>query len=367
MEKSLEPQVDRDDLKRITKKLLAERFCTAIQALIDNAGINDTKKALHNYMLHSGMAGACYFSNIIEGDSIEKISKIYFFAESSLSNGQSVLEIREKGAICDTVGCILGDGPPELCNEILQPSVDGLAECVDTDFEIVSQSYLNRGAHRCQKIIRKKGTKFSTREELGQIKKRIEIPELSNEELFSCACQYLGNWWNYTTSGFVDLFGSERSIEILRPYMQNCGKVTGIALSRELKMHEKDVLAIGTLVDFYGGVMQQTGNVTTKIDMMEKEITSCPFSSSPVETCKQMEFISQGLVEVINPDYEFAYDRMMSKGDKTCHWVIKKKHSGANKASSSQEDPDPLKVLKLRFAKGEISKEDYIEMRSLLE
>jgi hypothetical protein len=140
----LEPHVDQEEIKRITEQLLAERLCAAAQALIDNAGINDIKKALHPYMLNSGMAGACFFSDTVKGDAIERISTMYFLAESCLSNCQSVLEIREKGAICETVGCILGDGPPELCTCILQSSVDGMAECVDSNYEITSQSFFEQ-------------------------------------------------------------------------------------------------------------------------------------------------------------------------------------------------------------------------------
>jgi hypothetical protein len=208
----LEPHIDQEEIERITKQLLAERLCTAVQALVDNAEINDVKKVLHPFMLHTGMAGACYFSNIVKGDAIERISMIYFLAESSLSNRQSVLEIRENGAICETIGCILGDGPPELCIHFLQSSVDGLAECVDSNYQIVSQSFLNRGAPYCQKIIRRKGTSFSTRDELGPLKKRIDKPNLSNEEIFSNACQYLGNWWNYVTLGSIDLLGAAKSV-----------------------------------------------------------------------------------------------------------------------------------------------------------
>jgi hypothetical protein len=50
--------------------------------------------------------------------------------------------------------------------------------------------------------------------------------------------------------------------------------------------------------------------------------------------------------------------------------VVNEKRESAkflSKAVSSSNFDDPLKVLKLRFAKGEITKEQYEEMRKLLE
>ncbi|MBT3762185.1 MAG: hypothetical protein HOF89_06370 [Candidatus Nitrosopelagicus sp.] len=37
------------------------------------------------------------------------------------------------------------------------------------------------------------------------------------------------------------------------------------------------------------------------------------------------------------------------------------------KEKNTSSDDDPLKILKVRFAKGEISKEEYEEMKSTLE
>jgi hypothetical protein len=361
MEKGLEPGINPEEFKKILKRLLAERLCTAIQALIDTAGVDGGKKALDRYMFHSGMAGSEYFSPIVKGDSLERISMAYFLAESCLSNGQSVLEIRENGAICDTVGCILGDGPPELCIHFLQSSVDGFAKDIDDNYEIVSQSFLNRGSPCCQKVIRKKGTNFTTREELGPLRSRVEKSNLSKEEMFSISCQYLGEWWNNTTLGFINLFGSEKTLMILRPYMRHSGLVMGIALSKELKIPGRDASAIGSLIDYYGSFMQQTGKVSTSnAEMVEKEISSCPFSSSPFEICKQEEFIHQGIVEAINPEYEFACDRMMTKGDKMCHWTIRRKASiPVEKKESNSSNADPVDRLTSKFIDGEITEEEF--------
>jgi len=50
---------------------------------------------------------------------------------------------------------------------------------------------------------------------------------------------------------------------------------------------------------------------------------------------------------------------MMTKGDKTCHWTIKKKGELV-KEKLKEEAPsdDPVKMLAMRFAKGEITEEE---------
>ena len=44
-----------------------------------------------------------------------------------------------------------------------------------------------------------------------------------------------------------------------------------------------------------------------------------------------------------------------------------KKKAQKRKASLSSGGEDPIKALKLRFAKGEITKEEFLEMKSMLE
>jgi len=112
------------------------------------------------------------------------------------------------------------------------------------------------------------------------------------------------------------------------------------------------VLLIQAMHQRKGEVRKQTGNA-------DCEIMECPFSGSPSESCLQYEAFFNGICEAIDPSYEFAYDRMMTKGDKTCHWTIRKKGELV-KEELKEEAPsdDPVKMLAMRFAKGEITEEE---------
>jgi len=69
----------------------------------------------------------------------------------------------------------------------------------------------------------------------------------------------------------------------------------------------------------------------------------------------------------MNPEYEFAFDRMMSKGDSTCHWAVRKKGE-PEKEKPKEETPsdDSAKMLAMRFAKGEITHEEFDKSMELL-
>jgi hypothetical protein len=100
---------------------------------------------------------------------------------------------------------------------------------------------------------------------------------------------------------------------------------------------------------------------------IEKIIHSCPFEDVSYEVCKHLEGMLNGICEAINPSYEFAYDRMMTMGDKSCHWTIKKKESMIEKPESQVADKDEmLRKLKWRLTNGEITPEQYKELRDLL-
>jgi len=56
-----------------------------------------------------------------------------------------------------------------------------------------------------------------------------------------------------------------------------------------------------------------------------------------------------------------------SKGDSTCHWVVRKKgESAKEKPMETKTSDDPAKILAIRYAKGEITKEEYEEKMAII-
>jgi hypothetical protein len=94
----------------------------------------------------------------------------------------------------------------------------------------------------------------------------------------------------------------------------------------------------------------------------------CPFANAPPEICVQFESFINGICDSVAPSFEFQYVHMMTKGDKSCHWVIERKTNGIKETPNHVEvgSKDALEILKKRLASGEISKAEYKELRDLL-
>ncbi len=130
---------------------------------------------------------------------------------------------------------------------------------------------------------------------------------------------------NIFTSISIDLIGSERTLELALPQ----AKMLGIKVGKNLiggSGGDGNIQTIREKLDFLGSMQGHIGTPVKLVGSgLEREIKECPCKGSSPEVCKQFEAISNGVCEVINPDFEFAYDRTMSEGDTTCHWVVRKK------------------------------------------
>ncbi len=95
-------------------------------------------------------------------------------------------------------------------------------------------------------------------------------------------------------------------------------------------------------------------------------VVECPFSQAPPEVCIQYEAFFKGVCEAIDPEVEFVYDRMMSDGDPSCHWTLKRKRAPASQGASVEvlDEEDMVKKLKWRLTNGEIGIDEY---RTLLD
>jgi hypothetical protein len=128
---------------------------------------------------------------------------------------------------------------------------------------------------------------------------------------------------------------------------------------------ESRAIAIYDVVQLISELHQRKSEIVLEDEGAAGTVGECPFAgSAPPETCLQYESFFNGICEAIDPSYEFAYDRMMTKGDKTCHWTIRKIGQTVSRDDAVPEDP--IKVLKLRYAKGEITREEYQRMKEEL-
>ena len=156
-------------------------------------------------------------------------------------------------------------------------------------------------------------------------------------------------------------------MKLLRERAKEWGSEVGPTIAKKLGIEGREIADLAKLVDLFEQTIKQNGEVASNGISAKKEIIECPLSSGPPEHCLQLESFLSGICEVINPEYEFSYDLMMTKGDKTCHWTIRKKNEA--RGEKSMEEPsldDPIKRLTNKFIDGEITEEEFRKKMAVL-
>jgi hypothetical protein len=283
--------------------------------------------------------------------------------------------VYEKGSIAVLSDCPFKDGPIEICNTLCDFGPNVFGEAFAPTYETIMTSKLSAGDTECRWISKPRSQSMPVHSsELGQPVAMIVNWAFPKEIIDSFSIQYLAEFWVIATRALIDHAGGDFASVITRPYMEHSGishglhyrnsskndpnnnlrSITNCISSCELSLHMKGDAAIMSMADSEG------------------TITECPFKDAPPEVCAQFESFCNGICEAIDPEFEFRYDRMMSRGDKTCHWTIRKKMGSAiggknEEAVTSTVSDDPFKALKLRFVQGEITEEEYRRMKKELE
>jgi len=333
------------------------------RSLLSEVGANKTLDASKTYTKVWGIQFASMAKQRfgLEGKGVEDVALPYYWAHCATSFGHiKPMEIRDGKAIVELYACPVTfiNAPPEICIAMSHNLAEGLCHAINPEYEFIFTHHLSNNDGRCRYIVKKKSSKAEL-DDLGTLQKTIPLI-LSQDEMLKVSGFVCYATLNIFTSVSIDLMGSERTLELALPQAKELGVKVGNHLIGG-SGGNGNIQTIREKLDFLSLLQGQTGTPAIFTgSVLEREITECPYKGSPPEVCKQLEAIYNGVCEAINPDYEFAYDRMMSKGDKTCHWVVRKRGQPA-KEKSKEEAPsdDPTKMLAMRFAKGEVSLEEF--------
>jgi predicted hydrocarbon binding protein len=347
--------------------------CTinSFRAILNEVGLNRTIEATRHYNEAWGRAVVGMVRERFgqQANDLESLAMTGYYVHSCTSMGHiKPLEIYEGGAIAELFACPNPGmrAPPEMCIAMSHIMANSFCQCINPNYEVIYTHHMGDGDDCCRWVLKKKSSKF-TIDNLGRLEKTIPL-ELSMDERISFASRMviMSQLFNFTAV-LNDLVGPQRTLELVIPL----AKETGLRLGAMMKGGadvKGDLSMIKDKMDFLVSPLQQSGpTAIISSSGIEKEILDCPFKGCAPEVCKQFEGVFNGVCEAINPDYEFAYDSMMSKGDSTCHWVVRKKgESGGEKSKEEMPLDDPMKILKMRFAKGEISEEEYRRQKAVL-
>jgi len=307
-------------------RYLFDLYWTTALALIDAAGLNSTLELIDPYIKFHSAATVQVMKEKFKFRANDPFSMAVWAQYGAAFNGVRIknFQLFDQGFTADLSYCPSQKLSRDFCY-LTEFNTNHMVQAMDNNYEYCYTKMLARGDPYCQIMNKKKSCMI-----WGEVtKKSVEVPfpKMSDEELEYWQSANYSQQWIYMTNALVDFAGKEKAAEMLRPYMKALGKSTAIDLFKELGLKDRDTKIITLIIDHCNSGTNQKGEYLTRSpERVEKEITQCIFSSASQDICANaLEARENGICEAINPECEFCLTKRMCKGDKTCHWVIKKK------------------------------------------
>lgn|GEM_PF-6331898 len=317
-------KLSKEKLQELKRYIFMEFFSAALQACIDTIGPEDTTKMFQPYNMLSGHAIVINLDAKnrfphTQNDLLRAAIQFYYIMPlvwmASICNGF----LTANSFSADVTRC-LGQNLPLLCegcNTVAQAQV----ETINPSFMFYCDAGLRKGQDRCKTTVRTKGGNADPIEEATTCILPVRVTE---EEIDFWPVHYFTGYWSYATIILVDSVGEEKAREIWGPYFENAGASVALMLKRELNIEETDARGIGAIMDFLNDMSTQTGELTQFTpNIVTRTINQCPFAGPGM--CYQYKKVADGVCRVINPNYEFKYESMMTRGDSSCKWVVSKR------------------------------------------
>jgi hypothetical protein len=354
-------------------QLLFNWYTTAVQAIVDSSNPEKALEVLDPYNRNANMAATFIirdFFGLNPGDKysfgFESMVVMNFMARAPVMK----VSIHERGAFSRVSDCPFKRGPVEHCTLACGLGPNRAAEALGVVQSTHLVSSLSHGDEECRwiTIYNGKGKGSMVESDLGGELASILSWPLPKELVDNFSIQYYAEWWMIAIRALIDQLGEQKAVGILAPYMKHNGISYGLKSSTKAVSNEGSQVRISSLVDQCGRALQmKTSLSSSNIMVDERTIEECPFKDAPAQVCSQLEAFFNGICEAIDPSYEFAYDRMMTKGDKTCHWMIRKKGEAEKmKVKGEAASDDPVKRLTNMFIEGDITEEEFRKKLAVL-
>jgi hypothetical protein len=349
--------------------LLADWWVAVTRLLVDTVGKETAVKTLRPYWEHGGKASAFNLRQMtrVTSDDVKSVTAL-LLAQRDPPYWRFDARGGKESAIVKIKRCSMEDWNPideVFCIILCEYAAGGTVETLNPMFQCNLAKSRSWGDSDCIWVIRRKDGKgaYENEEDFEPIEPAKVVDNIFN----NTSLAYMGEFWILSTRAFLDLLDSEDVTKILEDLMEKKGMEFGMKWKKSLDFNGTSLQIICRLLESIQQVHQMKGEVKKDEDKMEGEISECPLSSAPPQVCLQVQSFNNGLCEAIDPNYEFAYDRMMTKGDKTCHWRIRKKGETTKERAKEEFVPeDPAKLIAMRFARGEISEEEFRKKLAVL-
>jgi len=356
-------ELTEDQVKVLQFELMRIWAITAHKALEDTIGEEAAVRAIAPYFKHSTSAALVNLKARMPnmGDGIKAIAIAGAFCNQVLGIKETV-GITDFGVDYRILDCPYCPCCRTFCRVHGEAGIDGFAEISGLEYRGMVHTFPEREGRSCRVILRP--TELPKHMIPENPKVLIQIPtfEIPSNESHSYMLQYLGEWWVDATKAFEEVMDQELAEDILREHAFNAGKNEFSPMMSRLGIDRTDPSSWGSLICKMSPISRDGIKVLVANENEYKaEISDCPFAASPIEICQQMEAFYDGACQGIDPELEFHYEEMRTKGDGRCIWTLRRKRPTPRRAPE-----DALEVLRHRLAKGEISIEEFDEIRKRL-
>ncbi|MDD1772427.1 MAG: hypothetical protein LUQ09_05850 [Methanomassiliicoccales archaeon] len=335
------------------------------QGFQDHFELEKATEIMRPYSINAGIALANNASKMLglEAKGIENLAYEWEFLDFSVGI-VSQTEITEFGTRTIATSCPFHNGPAILCINHFDQGPDAWAHFMVPEImhgKFIEALYEGKGRcfGHCSQI-----------SDLGRILgakpiKTIKITNMDPVKKRAVQSLILTDWWEFFLSMFVDQVGSQKVVELLGPKFYDLGAQDWKRFNEEYGIGTGHV-EINELMEAFSKMFgRESRPIVQKKDSLHGEILKCPFSNCLVEMCLLIGEYLKGLCHEADPGSRFSYVKMMTKGDPICIWRIDR-GVGKKEMEGSRNKDDLIYRLKQRLVNGEITKEEYKELYSLI-
>lgn len=232
------------------------------------------------------------------------------------------------------------------------------------DYESHNSRRLSHGDDCCDIVISRKG--------VGQGEALLAPcvceplpPPLEPDEMKLWNHSYTGSMWTLLLKTMLDEIGSETTLQVLGVAFKDIGESYAGKFKEEYRIDADDLGSVAQGFNLFHSSFLKRGRLVKEPQGFAIITEQCPFSGEPIEACQLFQAFYEGLLCGVNPRFCLRCMGMMSKGDKDCRFRISY-IEGDNDRSDVANPNDPIVILSVRFARGEITEEQYERMLSAL-
>ncbi len=362
-----------ESIRKLAYECIYQVMVQDFKLFLETAGAQKVLSAYQPMGEYAGHATARNFLNKLElkGNGADIIAiPIYAFVNNLLDCSCDPIEIRERGVEVRMTSCYVSKvgAPPEYCIAVTHNVGKGIIKEINPEFEIVFTHHLTQGDPYCRYVVKRRLDRIGDTNNLGNLLRVLPPIELPESEKEALTTSYSCSIWMNIIRAMIEVLGSEETIALIDGPSRLKGEEFGNGAKKQLCIENAGARDAELVIEVLGSALgQDYKRLDNSPQIVRTEIEGCVLVDGPIEACKQFELLADGICKSINPNLEFIYNKMRTKGDKTCHWTIRKKREAEKeKAKEVLPSDDPIKMLTTMYIKGEITEEEFRKKLAVL-